>query len=143
MKVRSSLLFVFLFALAACTPASGKLTVINAWARPSAIGNTGAAYFVIENGVNAEDILLSAQSDIAAATEIHMSMMSDGSMMSMQQQESVAVPAKSEVEFKPGGLHIMFIDLKRDLRVGDTFTLTLKFEKAGEVVLQVEVKEQP
>jgi copper(I)-binding protein len=68
-------------------------------------------------------------------------MIMDGGVMSMKQQESVSVPAGDQVEFKPGGLHIMFVNLKRDLKVGDTITITLIFEKAGRLTIQAVVKE--
>jgi copper(I)-binding protein len=139
-KMLSILLLATLF-VSACGSSSGELTVQDAWARPASAGENGAAYFVIENGTAADDILLSASSEIAAATEIHKSMIMDGGVMSMKQQESVSVPAGDQVEFKPGGLHIMFVNLKRDLKVGDTITITLIFEKAGRLTIQAVVKE--
>jgi len=139
------LIFVFLLAILtiyACGSSSGELTIQDAWARSARTGENGAAYFVIENGTAADDILLSVSSEIASATEVHMSMGDANGVMSMQMQESVSVPARDLVEFKPGGLHVMLIGLNRDLKVDDTFILNLQFEKAGEVSLTVEVKEQ-
>ncbi|MBI5953014.1 MAG: copper chaperone PCu(A)C [Chloroflexi bacterium] len=137
------LLLIALIALAACSPASGTLTVTDAWARNARAGENGAAYFVIENGTSADDTLLGVRSDIASATEVHMSMADANGVMSMNMQESVSVPANGRIEFKPGGLHVMLIGLTQDLNFGDTITLTLNFERAGEITLQVEVKEQP
>lgn len=138
------LLFILLavVSLNACTPASGTLTISDAWARPAAAGDNGAVYFSIENGTVTDDMLLAASIDTAEVAEVHMSMQSDQGVMSMQMQEAVQVPAGEDIPFKPGGLHIMLVDLKQDLKVGDTFTLTLHFEKAGEITVQVEVKEQ-
>lgn len=138
-----ALLLLATLLVSACGSSSAELAVRDAWARPALTGENGAAYFVIENGTASDDTLLSVSSEIASTTEVHMSMGDDNGVMSMQMQESVVVPAKDKVEFKPGGLHVMFIGLTQDLKVGDTFTLTLNFEKAGEVVLQVEAKEQP
>lgn len=76
------------------------------------MGQNGAIYFVVENGTNEDDTLLSAYTDIASSAEIHMSMMDDQSVMSMQMQEAVQIPAGDSVTFKPGGLHIMLVDLK-------------------------------
>jgi hypothetical protein len=56
-------------------------------------------------------------------------------------QDAVQVPAGKSIRFKPGDFHIMLIDLSQDLQINDTFTLALRFEKAGEITLQVEVKE--
>lgn len=50
-------------------------------------------------------------------------------------------PAGGAVAFKPGGLHVMLMDLERDLKPGDTFSLTLKFEKAGARSVQVTVRQ--
>ena len=68
-------------------------------------------------------------------------MMDANGVMSMQPQESVPVPAQGTVEFKAGGLHVMLINLNRDLKVGDTFTVTLNFQNAGEITVDVTVKE--
>lgn len=139
-KLISALLLTALM-VGACGGASGELTVKDAWARPASAGENGAAYFVIENESAEDDTLLGASSEIAAATEVHMSMMMDGGVMSMQPQESVPAPANSQVEFKPGGLHVMFVSLTQDLKVGDTITLTLNFKEAGSFTVEVPVKE--
>lgn len=134
------LLLVFLLA-SACS-SSGQLTVQDAWARPASAGDNGAAYFVIENGMNTDDTLLSVSSDIARATEVHKSTMNDAGVMSMQLQESVPVPARENVEFEPGGLHVMFVELTQDLTAGETISLTLNLERAGSLTIQVPVEEQ-
>ncbi|MDP2777700.1 MAG: copper chaperone PCu(A)C, partial [Anaerolineales bacterium] len=91
---------------------------------------------------NIDDTLLSVSSDIAAATEVHMSMVDGNGVMSMQMQEAVIVHAKDKVEFKPGSLHVMFVSLTRDLKTGDTITLTLDFKEAGSLTIQVPVRAQ-
>lgn len=139
------LLFILLavVTLSACAPASKTLTISDAWARPAPTGINGTVYFVAKNNTEADDTLLgvSIESDIADAAEIHMSMQSDQGVMSMQMQEAIQIPEGEDVSFEPGGLHIMLVNLKRDLKVGDTFTLTLRFENTGETPLLVEVKE--
>ena len=135
------MLTVAVTIFSACAPSNSTLTVQNAWARPASAGENGAAYFVIENVTASDDTLLSVSSDIASATEVHMSMMDGNGVMSMQMQEAVAVPAKGKVEFKAGGLHVMFVGLNRDLKVGDTITLTLTFKEAGNLVIEVPVTE--
>jgi copper(I)-binding protein len=139
--VNKKLLFSFLLVmLVTACGSSGELSIRDAWTRPASAGENGAAYFVIENGTASEDTLLSATSDVATATELHMSMAHDNGIMSMEKQESVSVPARSNVEFKPGGLHVMLIGLKENVEVGDTITLTLSLEKAGSIVVQVPVQ---
>lgn len=134
----ASSLLILALGLVGCNQKS--LTVKDAWARPAAAGENGAAYFIINNPSSEADTLLSAQTDVAGMAELHKSTMSDG-VMSMEAQENVPISAKSTVEFAPGGLHVMLMGLKNDLKVGDLFSLTLNFEKAGAVVVSVEVKE--
>lgn len=62
-------------------------------------------------------------------------------MMTMRQVPSIEVPADGSVELKPGGLHIMLLDVKKTLAVGDTIEVTLTFENAGEVTATAEVRE--
>lgn len=139
-KLFSILLLATLF-VSACGSSSGELTVQDAWARSARIGGNGAAYFIIDNKTATNDTLLSVSSEIAAATEIHMSMGDDNGVMSMQMQKSIPVPARSQVEFKPGGLHVMFVSLTRILQIGDTIIITLNFENAGAIVIEVPVQE--
>jgi len=136
-----SILVAAVLATSACGGSSGELTIQDAWVRPARAGENGAAYFVITNGTTADDTLLSITSEIASATEVHMSMGDDNGVMSMQMQKSIPVPARSQVEFKPGGLHVMFVSLTRILQVGDTIIITLNFENAGAIVIEVPVQE--
>ena len=136
-------IFVLLLAtllVSACGAASGELTIQDAWARPANTGENGAAYFIIENGTASDDSLMSVSSDIATAAEVHMSMGDANGVMSMQMQEAVTIPAGEQVEFKPGGLHVMFVNLTRDLKPGEAITLTLNFKETGNVVVEVPVK---
>ena len=71
--------------------------------------------------------------------ELHTHLHDNGVMRMHQVPESV-IPAQQKVALQPGGLHIMLIDLKAPLKVGDTVPLTLRFETAGSVQLDVPVK---
>jgi copper(I)-binding protein len=141
--MKTRLLFVFvIFAgvLAACLAAgSGELQVNDIWARPGLAGGNGGVFFVIDNP-GAADLLLSASSDVADAVELHKTVM-QGDNMQMIQQMNVPVPT-GETVFKPGDLHVMLIGLKNDLKAGDTFSVTLNFQTAGERTLTVMVKDQ-
>lgn len=139
-KVRLSFVFAFLAGvLAACGAAgSGEFQVIEVWARPGLAGGNSAIFFKIENPGTA-DLLLSASSDVAGAVELHKTVMQDGAMQ-MVHQLNVPVPT-GETVFKPGDLHVMLIGLENDLNPGDTFTLVLNFETAGEKTLDVVVRE--
>ena len=127
--------------LSACIFSPHALTVQDAWARPAVMGENAAAYFTIENGTGSNDSLLSVSSEIAAAAEIHMSMAHDNDVMSMEMQEAVRIPGGDQVELKPGGLHVMLVDLNRDLKVGETVALTLRFQNAGNITIDIFVKE--
>ena len=116
----------------------GTITVEDAWARAAGAGDITGAFFTLDNG-GEDDVLLSADSDVAEAVEIHQTVM-EGDIMRMVMQESVAVPP-GELAFQPGSLHIMLIGLTRDLNAGDEFPLTLNFEQAGAVVVTVEVRQ--
>ena len=119
---------------------SQALSVSDVWARPETMGNNSAVYFVIDNPTTTDDVLLSASSTVAQAVELHESMVEDD-VMKMVPQENVPVPAGEQVEFKQGGLHVMMIGLTQDLNPGDHFTVNLNFKDAGEIALDVEVKE--
>jgi copper(I)-binding protein len=104
-------------------------------------GDRGAAYMVIKNSGSADDALISAESTIANTTEVHESVMS-GDVVTMRPVARIDVKAGGSVELKPGGYHIMFIGLKQPLQAGTKVAVTLKFEKAGSVQVEAEVRDQ-
>ncbi|WP_122663094.1 copper chaperone PCu(A)C [Pseudomonas viridiflava] len=105
---------------------------------------TVAAYFVIHNNGQDADRLLSAETPIAGAAQLHEHIHANG-LMKMQQVPNVEVPAGGDAVFAPMGYHVMLLDLKDKsaLTDGKTFPLTLHFEKSGDVTLTVEVLKQP
>lgn len=125
---------------------TGGIEISAPWARAAAAmpgmgGANGAAYMVIRNHSAQPDRLLKAESSVAGAVELHKSEMKDG-VMSMAPVPAIDVPANGQVELKSGGLHIMLIGLKQDLKPGDQITLTLTFEKAGKIEVKADVKAQ-
>ena len=139
------------------------LTITEMWARPGMSGGTSAAYFLIDNPSSQTEILLKVDADISDAVEMHMTVpVGEGEMnkamggeegegdgkehsggmqgMKMVPVDSVEIP-KGSVEFKPGGLHVMFIGLKNDLKAGDNFTLSFTFENAGVITIGIPIKE--
>jgi copper(I)-binding protein len=137
------ILIIVSFSLSACQ--GGSPTISDAWARPAVKGDNSAAYFIITNQSLKSDTLLNASADIARAVEIHKTMvmnegMGQNEQMQMVPQDSVKVGALRKIEFKQGGLHVMLIDLQQDLNIGDIFPLTLHFEKAGDITLDVPVQ---
>ncbi len=96
-------------------------------------------YMKIRNSGNQNDRLLKAQTDIAARVELH-TMEMQGGQMKMTPVDSIEIPAGGEVELQSGGAHIMLFGITGEPKVGDVISLTLQFEKAGTVPVQVEVR---
>lgn len=126
--------------LAACAPAAGGdgITVSGAWVR--APGANGGAFMVIQNGGAEADRLLSASSDVAETVEVHEMKMENDVMVMREVEGGIEIPARGKVELKPGGYHVMLINLKQELKPGEKVTITLNFEKAGAITVQAEVK---
>lgn len=102
------------------------------------MGSNSAAYMTIRNS-GAADNLISASTDVAGKVELH-TVVADGDVMRMEQVEKIEVPANGEALLKPGGFHVMLLEVKQDLKVGDTIDLSLTFEKAGTITLKVPVQ---
>ena len=134
------ILLLILLITSACGISDG-IAVLDAWARPGFRGDNSAVYLTINNPTNQGDGLIGANSDVAGGTEIHLSKMDAAGTMTMQRQDLVVIPAKGSVELAPGGLHIMLVILGKDLSVGDTFPVTLEFQRAGDITIEVEVKQ--
>lgn len=118
-------------------PPSG-VTVRDAWSRATPPGiEVGVAYLAIENH-GKPDRLLGASSPIAKHAELHISAMKDG-VMTMRHLDAVDVKPGAVTAFAPRGRHIMLIGLRRPLKKGDTFPLTLTFRNAGPVQVTVHV----
>lgn len=139
----------FTFATAAlCAAASvyaadakiGNISIDDPWARSGQPGQVSAAYMEVKNK-GAADKIISANCDCAKATELHDVKMVDGTMK-MVPVTGMDVPANGELKLKPGAYHIMLIGLNRPLVAGETLPIKIKFEKAGEVIVQAKVKDK-
>jgi copper(I)-binding protein len=95
---------------------------------------------VIENAGGA-DKLLGVTGDVAGMIQVHESKESGGMMMMEEMKGGVDVPANAVLELKPGGYHVMLMDVKRDLKPGDSFKLALKFASGKEIPVDVMVRE--
>jgi len=113
----------------------------NATAYATAEGaRTGAVFVTLYNPQTAIDKLLGATSDKASLVEIHQSYVDDADgTMQMRKVEGVDILPSQQVELKPGGYHIMLIDLAQPLVEGQTFNVVLKFQNAGDVTVPVMV----
>jgi copper(I)-binding protein len=141
LRVGAALLIVASL-LAACAGATGGgIDVTDAWVRSSAMmDRAGAAYMVIVNDGSEADRLLSVSSDVAAIAELHETKELNG-VMEMAPVTAIDVPARGQTELAPGGLHVMLIDLTRELRPGDEVSLTLTFVNAGTITVTAVVRE--
>jgi hypothetical protein len=115
-----------------------QLEVNNAWARATpGKAENGAAYVTIQSP--AADRLVSASTPVAKKAELH-TMSMQGMVMQMRPVSGVDIPAGQPVSLNPGGEHIMLMGLNQPLREGQSFPLTLDFEKAGPRTVTVTVE---
>ncbi|GAB4457307.1 MAG: copper chaperone PCu(A)C [Anaerolineae bacterium] len=129
--------------LSSCSAAAAGPQIVqhDAWGRPSPkMAGAGAVYVVIENKGSQADRLIGATSAASAKVELHESYM-DGDVMKMRPVPALDIPAGSTLELKPGSYHIMLIELVKPLERGSHISVTLKFEKSGELPLDVEIRE--
>jgi copper(I)-binding protein len=131
-------LLIGMFALVAF-PAMGQIEVEQAWARATAPGaKVAAGYMVMRNKSAAADRLVGIASPAAARVETHVTRR-DGDIARMREVTGYDVPANGSFELKPGGAHLMFVDIRKPFREGERIPATLRFEKAGEVRVEFHV----
>lgn len=122
--------------------APASFVVSDAWSRampPTA--PTGAVYFTLQNPSGEDDRLIGVSTPRAERAELH-THVQQGELMSMQKVEAVELPANGTLQFKPGGHHVMLFKMTQPLKAGETFPLTLQFDKAGELTLEVKILDQ-
>ncbi len=112
----------------------GTLTIVHPWSRATPGGaKIAGGYLVVDNAGDAPDRLVGATVEVAGRASPHEMAMADGVMTMRALPDGLVVPAHGSVALKPGSLHLMFEDLKRALKKGDTFKGTLTFAVAGTV----------
>jgi periplasmic copper chaperone A len=104
-------------------------------------GRTTAVYFTIENHGREADVLVAVESEIARSAEVHQTTVEQG-IARMRPVERLVVPPGESVVLRPGGYHLMLLDLERELSVGDRFQVLLTFEKEGTRTIDVGVRTQ-
>jgi copper(I)-binding protein len=138
--------------LAAPLQGQARIRVEQVWARPGIAGvpaspgasgpmsqGNSAVYMILYNDGAAPDRLMGAETDVAAHVELHETRM-EGGMGHMFRVPHIVLPPGGRVELKPGGLHVMLIGLKRDLKMGERLPLVLLFERAGRVPTNADVR---
>ena len=120
-------------------PVFGQVEIEKPWMRATPPGaKVAAGYMIVRNKSGSPDRLVGASSPAAARLETHVHI-KDGEILRMREAKTLDVPAKGTLELKPGGAHLMFVDIKQPLKEGDKVPVTLKFEKAGEVKAEFHV----
>lgn len=130
MKLIPSLASLVLAAFAASAFAAGvadQISVADPYVRMSPPGTkTTGAFMTIKNAGDKEARVVSAASSVANVTELH-NHINDNGVMRMRQVKEIVVPAKGETALKPGGYHVMLIDMKAPLKEGEHVVINLGF----------------
>jgi periplasmic copper chaperone A len=120
----------------------GDIQVRHPWSRATPPGaSVAAAYMEIRNSGKQPDRLLSASTSVAQRVEMHVTER-DGEVMKMRQVKAFDIPARERYALRPGGAHLMLVELKQPLKKGERFAMQLRFERAGELQVELEVQEQ-
>jgi copper(I)-binding protein len=131
--VRQRLIVLLCLPFAALAQGARDIEIDKAWSRATAPGaKIAAGYMVVRNKAARPDRLLGASSAAAAKVELHVTL-KDGEVLRMREVKAYDVPAKGSFELKPGGAHMMLVDIKRPFKEGEKVPVTLRFEHAGEV----------
>ena len=131
--------FVVLLSLVS-TSVFSQIEISDAWSRATPPGaKVAAGYLTMRNKSAAADRLVGASSPAAARVETHVTE-KQGEVMRMREVKGYEVPAKGSFELKPGGAHLMLVDVRRPFKEGDRIPLVLRFQNAGEVKTELEVK---
>ena len=127
-------------ATAATALGGGPIVVDNAWVRAS-IGDSkvSAAYLSIANQGESADRLVEVAAERASHTMLHRSVVVDG-VMKMRHVDALEIPPGGSVRLEPGGFHVMLMGVSPRLEAGERISLTLVFERAGEVRIPVLVR---
>ena len=146
MTTRTSLLIAAALMLAAGTAfandyTAGPLRIEQPWTRATPAGaKVAGGYVIVTNTGTAPDRLLGGTSEIAGKVEIHEMAVNNGVMTMRGLPDGLEIKPGEKAELKPGGYHIMFMELKRQLKEGEKVKGTLTFEKAGPVAVEFAVQ---
>jgi copper(I)-binding protein len=148
--VRAQIFCVLTVALAlsclAASPArsqevkAGDLVITQAWSRATPNGaKAGGGYLTIENKGSSPDKLLRGDADLAGAVQVHEMSIENGVMKMRPLENGLTIEPGTTVKLAPGGYHLMLLDLKGP-KQGDRLAITLEFEKAGKVMVSLDVQ---
>jgi copper(I)-binding protein len=145
---RAPCLIVFVLAALTALPVHaddsrsvGDLRIERPWSRATPPGTpVGAGYMTIVNTADEPDRLIAAGSPAAGRVQIHRSVKKDGTSSMMHQKDGVVVPPEGRLEFSPGGYHLMLMQLEAPLEQGQRVPVTLQFERAGRIQVDLMVR---
>jgi len=119
----------------------GSIAIEQPWARATPKGaTTGAGYMKITNTGTEPDRLVGGSAAFAGRFEVHSMTMEQGVMKMRELKDGLEIKPGETVELKPGGYHVMFVDLKTPLAQGEDVTVTLTFAKAGTIEVKYPVE---
>jgi copper(I)-binding protein len=138
--------FAFALALAPAAASAhdyklGDLQIAHPWSRATPQGaKVAGGYLKITNAGQAADRLLGGATEVSGRVEVHEMRMDKGVMVMREVKGGLEIKPGATVELKPGGLHLMFMDLKRQLAKDERIKGSLQFEKAGKVDVEFTVE---
>jgi len=142
---RIPLMLLMLFGLVstplmAATSAADDVSVVEPYVRAVPPGQPNSAAFMqLQNKGMAKHAIVKAESPVSKVVELHTHIM-EGGMMKMRQIKQIEVPAQGRTTLKPGGLHVMFLGLKSELKPGQLVPVTLIFEDGSKTTIQAPVR---
>lgn len=140
MKLRNLVISTIAIVLSANIAMAQDIQIEQPYARAaSPVAKTGAAFMHIINNSDEDDVLVEVVTEAAKNPELHTHVMTDGVAKMREVEGGIPVSANDKTILQRGGLHVMLMGLTSPLEQGDTITMTLVFEKAGEVTIEVPV----
>lgn len=119
---------------------NGTISIVGAYATINA-GPNSAAYMVISNNGDTPERLIAASATDANPTTLHETQNNNGVMLMVAARDGFEIPARGKIELAPSGKHVMLENVKRNLKVGDTTAIVLKFQSGKEIALTLPVRE--
>ncbi len=138
-KALTATLMAMSLNLPALAADADHVEILNPYARAVPPTAPASAAFMVLNNNGGATALVSARSDVSEVTELH-THIHDNGVMRMRPVKRIPLPAHGKVELKPGGYHIMLIQLKKPLKPGDTVHLTLTFQDGSSKRISAPVK---
>lgn len=117
------------------------LRVEHAWIRPAGAGGNSALYLTLMNLTDQPERLLRVETPVAASAELHETQNDNGMMRMRPLVNGLEIPANQGAELRPGGKHVMLLNVAAPLTAGQAVEVTLILEQAGRVTLVVPVAE--